>query len=191
MTDWWTALSLELQIFYVIGITALLLTVVQTVLSLIGLGFDSLDIHTDISSSGHGHPTGIGIFSIQTISAFFMGFGWGGVFSLHVGLSIYFAVFIAFNFGGLLMFLMYFLLIGLLSLQDSGNMNYSSAVGETGEVYVTVPANRGGNGQIQVMINGRLATVNAETDSNHDLNPGQNVRVLKLIGSSDFLVELT
>lgn len=187
MADWFASLSTELQIFYVIGITALLFTVVQTTMTLIGLGVDAIGVDLDFTHNGH--SSGIGLFSSQTIAAFFLGLGWGGVFGLQIGLHILLAVFIAFNFGGLLMVLMYFMLIGLVKLQSSGNLDYSTAVGETAEVYVTIPSQREGHGQIQVMINGRLSTVDAETESEVPLNPGQNVRVTELIGKTDFLVE--
>ena len=187
MTDWWSALPLELQVFYVIGITALLVTVVQTTLTLIGIGGDALDIEIDLPEDGH--STGIGLFSVQTISAFFLGFGWGGVVALEMGWNLFIAVVIAFNLGGLLMAAMYFLLVGLLSLQARGNRDYGTAVGATAEVYVTIPANRGGNGQIQVLISGRVTTADAMTDDETDLKPGQHVKVIDLVGKSDYLVE--
>ena len=80
-------------------------------------------------------------------------------------------------------------LVGLLSLQSRGNLDYATAVGNMAEVYVTIPAARSGRGQIQVMINGRLVTAEAETDADIDFKPGQHVRVSQLIGTTDFLVE--
>ena len=184
MTDWWSGLALELQVFYVIGITALLVTVIQTTLTLIGIGGEVVDIEIDLPEDGH--SSGIGLFSVQTISAFFLGFGWGGVVGLEMGWNLFIAVFIAFNLGGMLMAGMYFI---LLSLQASGNRDYATAIGDTAEVYVTIPARRGGSGQVQVIVSGRVTTAEAQTDEEEDLKPGQHVRVVKLIGKSDFLVE--
>jgi hypothetical protein len=187
MVDWWSGLTLELQVFYTIGIVALGFTAIQTLLTLIGIGGDALDIDVDIPDDVH--SSGIGLFSSQTIAAFFLGFGWGGVIGLKLGLHLLIAIFIAFNLGGLLMVLMYLMLVGLLSLQSSGNLDYGKAVGTTGEVYATIPANRAGRGQIQVMISGRLSTVDAETAHTSDLKPGQSIRLVEKIGNADFLVE--
>ncbi len=187
MADWWNQLSLELQIFYGIGIISLFFTLVQTTLTLIGIGAESADFDMDIGDTQHG--TGIGLFSTQTIAAFFLGFGWGGVLCLKIGLHPLVAVFLAFNLGGILMAMMYFLLVGMLSLQSKGNMDYSTAIGAIGEVYVTIPAKRSGRGKIQVMIGGRLMTADAETDSPASLRPGQNIRVVERIGHTDFLVK--
>lgn len=187
MTEWWSGLSLELQVFYTIGITAFLVTAIQTLLTLVGLGGEAADLEFDLPEDGH--STGIGLFSVQTISAFFLGFGWAGAIALELDLHILVAVFIAFNAGGILMAAMYFMLVGLLSLQSSGNLNYTTAVDSTAEVYVTIPSNRQGNGKIQVMVGGRLITADAETDAPSAINPGQNVRVTGLIGKTQFLVE--
>ncbi len=193
MSEWWSSLPLELQVFYAIGIVALVFTVIQTSLTLIGLGGDSVDLQVDVPDGVDmdtgGHSTGIGLFSTQTIAAFLLGFGWGGVICLKMGLNLIISVIIAFNIGGLLMFLMYFMLVGLLSLQSRGNLDYATAVGRTAEVYVTIPAARSGRGQIQVMISGRLTTAEAETAAGADIKPGHSVRVLERIGNSDFLVE--
>lgn len=187
MVDWWTGLTTELQVFHMIGMVALIFTAIQTTLTLIGLGGESLNIGIEVPDDIH--STGIGLFSTQTIAAFFLGFGWGGVLCLKLGLHLLLAVFIAFNLGGLLMILMYLMLVGLLSLQSSGNLDYARAIGSTGEVYATIPAGRSGRGQIQVMISGRLSTVEAETAHPSALKPGQSVRLVEKIGSSDFLVE--
>jgi hypothetical protein len=87
------------------------------------------------------------------------------------------------------MVLMYFMLVGLLSLQSKGNLDYATAIGRTGEVYVTIPSARSGRGQVQVMVSGRLTTVEAETAHPEPLKTGQSVRIIDRIGESDFLVE--
>ena len=43
--------------------------------------------------------------------------------------------------------------------------------------------------EIQVMVSGRLTTTEAETANETDLKPGQAVRIVELIGKTDYLVE--
>lgn len=190
MQEWWNTLTTVQHIYYAIGIVALLFTVIQMVLSLIGIGGESLDLDFDADGDGSSHSSGVGLFSTQTIAAFFTGFGWSGVSCLSLGLNAIFTTFIAFCVGVAFLYLMYFLLVGLMSLQSSGNKRYSTAVGEVAKVYVTIPASRNGHGQIEVMINGRLCTVDAESDAESDLKPGQSVKVTELLGANTFLVEL-
>lgn len=193
MQEWWNTLTAEQQIFYAIGITALLFTLIQMVLSLIGMGGESLDLDMDadidVDGDGSTHSTGVGLFSTQTIAAFFTGFGWGGVTCLSLGLNIVITTFIAFCIAVAFLYLMYFLLVGLMSLQSSGTRRYKTAVGEVATVYSTIHPGREGHGQIQVLIDGRLSTVNAQTDAEEDLNPGQSVKVTELLGANIFLVE--
>ncbi|MEX0320622.1 MAG: NfeD family protein [Puniceicoccaceae bacterium] len=193
MQEWWNALTIEQQIFYAIGIVALLFTVIQMILSLIGIGGESLDfdMDTDIDLDGDGstHSSGIGLLSTQTIAAFFTGLGWGGVSCLSLGLHPAMATFIAFCIGVAFLYLMYFLLVGLMNLQHSGTKRFGTAVGQVGTVYSTINPGRESHGQIQVLVDGRLSTVDAQTDADEPLKPGQSVKVTELLGANTFLVE--
>ena len=74
MIEWWHGLLLEKQIFYGIGIFSLGLLICQILLSLIGL-----DHHSDVGvGAAVDHDSGLGLFSLRTITAFFAGFGWTG-----------------------------------------------------------------------------------------------------------------
>lgn len=189
MTDWWTHLGTPLQVFYAIGIVAFLLTLIQTLLALLGMGVEGLFdfFHLDI---GPTDASGLGLFSSHTISAFFLGFGWGGVVALEGGLSVVAATGVGAVCGIGLMAAMFFLLRGLLSLQSSGNLDYSTAVGSEATVYVTIPGdNHDGGGQIQVLIGGRLVTAGARKTGSGAVPPGERVRVVGMAGPTHFLVD--
>lgn len=189
MTDWWTSLDLSLQVFYAIAIIALGLTVLQTLLALLGMGVDGFFdfFHVDISSPD---ASGMGLFSSNTISAFFLGFGWGGVLALEGGLSVLAATAIGSGAGLLLMFAMFFVLRTLMRLQSSGNLEYESAIGSEATVYVTIPGdNHDGGGQIQVTIQGRLVTARARKREAGPISPGEKVQITGLDGPTSFYVE--
>lgn len=202
MNEWWSSLSLESQIFYVIGIVALLINVVQMTMTLIGIGADSLDLDvpdldldTDIDLSDAHAPdpsaSGIGLFSSQTIVTFFLGFGWTGVVGESFGFPLWLTLFIAFAVGGMAMIAMWGLIVGMLSLQGRGNLDYRSAVGGTAEVYVTLPGDgQDGGGQINVMIQGRLTTATARKETPGAVKPGTTVYVVGMAGPTTFLVDL-
>ena len=73
MTEWWNSLLIERQIFYAIGLFSLAVLLLQILLTLVGVG------HHDADFSGHGeHDTGMGLLTVRTVTAFFVGFGWTG-----------------------------------------------------------------------------------------------------------------
>lgn len=189
MIDWWNSLDLSLQVFYGIGIVALALTLLQTTLALLGMGVDGFFdfFHIDV---GAPDATGIGLFSSHTISAFFLGLGWGGVLALEGGMSPFAATLIGTAAGAGMMFAMFFLIRGLLSLQSSGNLEYASAIGSEATVYVTIPGdNHDGGGQIQVTIQGKLVTARARSRETGSIAPGEKVRITKLDGPTSFYIE--
>ena len=184
--EWWSELSLALKIFYGIGITSLLVVLIQTVLTLLGLDAEGLDLDIGDGVS----DSGIGLFSSQTLGAFFLGFGWMGAALLKGGWSIFLSALVAFIFGVITMVAMYFMIRKLLELQSKGNLDYSSVIGEQATVYVTLPGdNEDGGGQIQVTIQGRLTTASARKVDSGAVKPGENVRIVDIKGPSTFLVK--
>ena len=190
MTEWWNSLPLELKLFYGIGIISLLTVVIQLLMTLVGFDTDSADAGFDVDVGDVDHGTGIGLFSTQTIAAFFTAFGWVGVAAIKSGATSLTAGLIAFAFGVISMFAMFYMLKGLLSLQSKGNLDYSSVIGNEGTVYVTLPGDDAdGGGQIQVMIQGRLTTASARKASPGPLAPGRRVRIVAVNGPASFMVE--
>jgi NADH:ubiquinone oxidoreductase subunit D len=51
----------------------------------------------------------------------------------------------------------------LFSLRSSGTLDYKNAVGKIATVYVTVPPNHNGGGQVEVLIQVRLQTISCMT----------------------------
>ncbi len=190
MIDWWNALSVDLKIFYGIGLTALVVTVIQMLLTLIGLGGDTVDVDLEFDGPDANHTSGIGLFSSQTIAAFFLGFGWVGGMARTAGLNLLSAALIALVIGVALMFVMLFMLRALLSLQSNGNLNYATAIGSEATVYVTIPgSNQDGGGQIQVQIQGRLTTAEARKVTAGSIAPGTKVRIVATAGPTSFVIE--
>jgi uncharacterized membrane protein YfcA len=185
MTDWWNSLLIEKQIFYAIGLFSLAVLLLQIVLTLIGVG------HHDADFSGHGdHDSGMGLLTVRTVTAFFVGFGWTGVLMLNRGYSTPAAIAAGTGTGALFLFTTWFLIHNLLRLQSTGgNVDYNNALGTVGTVYVTIPAAEAGGGQIELTIQGRLMMAEAYTKAARNLLPNSKARVVGLIGQSTLLVE--
>jgi len=186
MIDWWNSLSLALQIFYGIGILSLLLTVGQLLLSLLGLGGDLVDLDVP---EGDG-SSGAGLFSFQTLSAFFLGFGWVGASVLSAGCGLLLTLVVASVLGFAFMVAMYALIRVLMKLQSSGNLDYRTAIGREATVYVTLPGDDAdGGGQIQLMLQGRLRVAHARKASPGPARPGDKVRITGMYADTTYTVE--
>jgi hypothetical protein len=185
MTDWWNSLLIEKQIFYVIGLFSLAVLFLQILLTLVGVG------HHDADFSGHGdHDTGIGVLTVRTVTAFFVGFGWTGVIMLNRGYSMTAAIAAGTATGVVFLLATAVLIRNLLRLQSGGgNVDYNNAIGTVGTVYVTIPAAEAGGGQLELTIQGRLMMAEAYTKAARNLLPNSKARVVGLIGRSTLLVE--
>lgn len=183
INTWWEALNFNLQVFYGIAIIALAALAVQLILSMVfGLGdMDGIDVGE--------HDSGISIFSVRGITAFFTGFGWTGVIATQQGLGLILTLFLALLVGSGLMFSIYVMMRSFMRLQSSGTLDYGNAVGELGTVYVTVPPDRRAGGQVETMIQGRLVTAEALQKGSDPITPGTKVKIVERIGSTTLVIE--
>ena len=185
MTDWWNSLLIEKQIFYAIGLFSLAVLLLQILLTLVGVG------HHDADFSGHGdHDSGMGLLTVRTVTAFFVGFGWTGAIMLNRGYSMIVAILAGAAVGVAFLLTTAFLIRNLLRLQSSGGtVDYNNAIGTVGTVYSTIPAAEAGGGQIELMIQGRLMMAEAYTRAARNLPPNSKAKVVALIGQTTLLVE--
>lgn len=188
MNEWWHSLLLEQQIFYGIGLISLFVLICQVTMLMLGIGGDALDVDfSDVPDGDHG--SGLGLFSLNTITAFFLGFGWTGVLAINSGLGLSISVVLALIVGLAVMFALYFLLINLVRLQHNGTLNYANAIGQTATVYSSIPADNTASGQVEVLIQSRSVIAEARQHSTQILKPGDKVLVKELVGRSTFVVE--
>lgn len=168
MFDWLKSLSgLEIAYFIIacIGTVALL---IQIILMLIGAGgeadadFDtdtdgdgSLDTHTD---------TGVSLFTVKGLTAFFAIGGWTGMLMLSYNVGVAITVPVSVVAGLAAYFIVWALIRLVLKLQEDGTLNYASAIGQTATVYVSIPASRTGRGKITLVLQGRYTELDAVTD---------------------------
>lgn len=168
MFDWLKSLSgLEIAYFIIacIGTVALL---IQIILMLIGAGgeadadFDtdtdgdgSLDTHTD---------TGVSLFTVKGLTAFFAIGGWTGMLMLSYDVGVAVTVPVSVVAGLAAYFIVWALIRLVLKLQEDGTLNYASAIGQTATVYVSIPASRTGRGKITLVLQGRYTELDAVTD---------------------------
>ncbi len=170
--------------FGVPAIAGTLIFILKLVLMFVG--GDSLDLDTDIDTppdgiaDAHDSTSAFKAFSLQSVAAFAMGFGWGGLAVYHgLNAGIMMSVIGAVGGGVLMMWVLAVLLKGMLSLQSDGTATMRSAVGTEGDVYVTVPGEGAGRGQVKLVVSGRQRIVNATTEGD-PLPTSSRVKVVRV-----------
>lgn len=184
LDNWWENLNFELQIFYGIAIVSLVALFFQVIMSVVF----GMEHGADVPDVGD-HDSGMGIFSVRGVTAFFTGFGWTGVVCTKQGIGLPVTLAIAFAVGSGLMIGIFLMMRAFMRLQSDGNIDYGNAVGQLGTVYVTIPPVQRSGGQVETMIQGRLVTTEALQKGSQPLQPGTKVKVVERIGSSTLIVE--
>jgi hypothetical protein len=195
--SWWNALTIDLQVFYALGALGTGLLIIQLIMTVLGAGHDGLagadgiavDHALPDAGAGLEHGSGLGLVSTRSVIAFVAGFGWTGAMARQSGWAMPTSVAAALAVGFGLMFMVFWLMRWLYSLRQSGSLDYRNAIGATGTVYVTIPAAGHGSGQIQVLVQGRLATVAAAGSGPQPIAAGRAVKVVQLLTGNTLLVE--
>jgi len=174
------------------GIPALLgttLFIIKMLLLSFGGGHGADVPDTDMGG-GDTHDTA-GAFkalSLQTIIAFAMGFGWGGIFGLFtLGWDFGRSLIVASAMGVLMVWLLAMLLKMAFDMQSSGNVKLDTVVGCEGDVYVGIPAKGQGSGQVKVVISDRMRIVNAQSEG-ESVPSSARVRVVRVNGDNTVTV---
>lgn len=192
LNTWWDGLALIAKVFYTIGIFSTAVLGVQTFLTLIGLdGDDAVDAADAMDGGEISDEVGDGdlqFLSVRTIIAFLVGFGWVGASLIKAGLSIAAVVVIAFCVGLVLMFGIFYLMKFFWAMRQDGTLDYRNAIGEIGSVYLPIPGGKAGKGQIEVMIQGRLQTVQAITSAPERIGNREKVLVIDRLEDNTLLV---
>jgi len=186
LTEWWGGLDLSLQIFYAVGIFSGGILLLQTLLMVFGIGDGDLDADADF---GLDHDGGGHILSVRSVVAFLFGFGWTGALCLKSGLGIGLTMLLAIGAGTLMLFVMVGLMRLIYGLRQDGTVNYRNAIGEVGTVYLPIPPGGQKPGQIEVMVQGRLAVVEAFYKGDEKLENKSKVKVIDTFGGNGLLVE--
>ena len=192
MIEWWNTLSVVMKILWGIALASSLAFIIQSIMTFIGADTD-LDFDTDASGgdldTGSDTGTGLGLLTFRNLVNFCLGFGWTAillkdqvtstpvllVFAVLVGLGLVVAVMMMFKW--------------ISGMQQSGNIDvWKQAVGCTGRVYLTIPANREGEGKVQININNSVREYEAVTDGGK-LPTGVQIKVVEVISESTLLVE--
>ncbi|MBN1119557.1 MAG: NfeD family protein [Anaerolineae bacterium] len=145
------------------------------------------DHHVDHGDTEGDSDISFRLLSLQGLTAFFMMFGLVGLALLKAKVNL----FLILAGGGLAGYFTVHLLSLIFSqamrLQSDGTLNIQNAVGQTGSVYLTIPAQ--GTGQVQVTVQGARRIIDARSKGEQVIKTGEKIRVTGVLGSSTLEVE--
>ena len=154
------------------------------------LDFD-IDIDVDIDTDAGDSSEAFKVLSLQSIAAFMMGFGWGGLGGLRgTGWSLTMSAAFGVAAGAGMVWLLGKMLEAIYRLQSSGNISITQALDREGTVYNAIPAHGQGKGRIRLVIDDRERFYKAITDG-EALASHHRVRVLRINDDNSVTVEKT
>jgi membrane protein implicated in regulation of membrane protease activity len=201
MLEWFGQLSLLEQVLFAFAIVGSGLFVIQLIMMLLGGGEGDADTdlaghladatHPDAVDGGATHAdsdVAFKVFSVQGTVAFFMMLGWVGLaagrtFGLGPALSVILGV-VAGVGANLLMARIF---QWFKTMQSSGTLDLRTAVGQEGEVYLTIRGDQ--PGKVQVTVQRHFKVFDAVSEGGEEIPTGTRVRVIRVAGSSTMVVQ--
>lgn len=188
--EWFSALDGFSQFFWIIALIGSLLFVFVIITT-----FLSVDGGDDFDNADSSINADAGIefqfITFKNLVGFFTIFGWIGIACINAGFSILVTVIAALVGGILMMLIMAAMFYGMKKLADSGTLNYKNAINATGEVYLTIGANRSKMGKVSIRVQGTLRELEAITDSLFELKSGTIIQVIDVTNNGILIVEQT
>jgi len=159
------------------------------IMTFIGGDMDG-DMEADMSElEADDGGVGFQFFTLKNVVAFFTIFGWTGVTCLDNGISSGTTLVISIIAGILMMFATSALFFWINSLAESGTLKIKNAIGQIGEVYLPIGANRSKIGKVSIKVQGSLRELEAITDEEEDLKTSTVVEVVEIISAELLLVK--
>lgn len=195
IAEWWTSLSVIMKVMWGITLAASLIFVIQTIMTFLGadaggdFDMDAGGMDADFDTSGADASSGMNLYTFRNLVNFLLGFGWSVILLQDSISSMTLLLIVSVLVGLALVAIVMYLFKWLSGMQQSGNIDvYKTAVGCQGQVYLTIPGERSGEGKVQITINNAVREYTALTDSD-TLKTGTPIKVIEVLSPSTLLVE--
>ena len=155
----------------------------QIAAGFLGFGDHNLHLgHHDFGAALAGE--GLQLLSVRSIAAALAVFGASGLW-LDTFLPTWLAATVAVVPGFMAALGSAYLMRVLVRMESDGSLKLEEAVGATGQVYLTVPAEEQGTGLVHLPIQGRSIELRAVTRENEPLKTGASVLVISVDTDSE------
>lgn len=180
-----------MQVFWTIALITSVVFVIQTLLTFIGIGDTDVDFAGDVDVPDGGTLDvggAVQLFSVRNFINFMLGLGWGGVCLSSVIPNPLLLTLVAILVGVAFVLVFVFMYRQMSRLEKNGAFSVADCVGKTVDVYLVIPARRGGVGKVQVSFSGSVQEIAAMTDEAEPIRSGAKVRVVEVIDGASVLV---
>lgn len=176
-----------LKIFWMVAAISSLIFIVQTIMTFTGT--DSTDgISADFDGDLSSADSPFQLFSFRNLINFLLGFSWAGISFYETISNKSVLVLIAFLIGTSFLVAFFFIIKQIQKLAEDNTFSIGTTIQKTGQVYITIPANKNGKGKIQISVNGAVHELDAITNGDI-LTSGEMIRVIQVIDNNLLLVE--
>ena len=151
--------------------------------------FLPIDSGTEIGSDFTGitdTDASFSLFTIESISAFFMCFGWMGWAAkdyLHYDMKITLVIAVVSGVVGMLFFS--WLITQIKKLEHTPKKDINELVGKSGKAYLTMPPK--GTGKISIEFGGALEELNARNNTDEEIKSFEPIKVVKIENGEIFV----
>ena len=152
------------------------------------------DLDHDGLPDGEGHSSvseGLGslrLFTLRGILAFLAVWGWAVLAITRAGRPWLMGVLLGLVLGAAAMVLIALTMQMILRLQADGTVSLNNAVGSGGEVYLSVPPLRSGEGKVNVVIQDTMTECAAVTDEEAPIPTGASITVVGVTKERQLIV---
>ncbi|MBQ3834243.1 MAG: hypothetical protein II816_01830 [Elusimicrobia bacterium] len=164
-----------INLFFYCAIVATICFIIRGIIYAVS-GFD-IEITSDFTSIAD-HDFHFAFLSLESIFAFFMGFGWGGLVAIkQFGLTITVSLIVAFFIGLIFSLISIYLMYLIKKLDHTVKEDLSSVVGQIAQAYTNLEPNS--KGQIRITLNSKLCIKNAFNETNDSIKAFDTIKITK------------
>lgn len=187
MFEYFNELESLHRTFWYIALASSIFFTGQTIMTFIGVDSgDGLD--ADFDGDLDGGDSSFQIFSLRNLINFLLGFSWTGV-SFYDDIPNHTLLIALATFVGVLFVLAFFVIIKQIrKLAEDNSFKFEHCLNKTAEIYLKVPASKGGKGKVLINVNGSAHELSAITEDSEDIPTGALVKVLAIESGELLLV---
>lgn len=151
-----------LRTYWYIAIPASVIFIIQTIMTFVGGdASDGLEADFDGDMDGQSGPSQI--FSLRNLINFLLGFSWTGISFYNEISNRWVLMTVATAVGLIFLFAFFFIIKQIKKLAEDNSFRFEATIGKNAEVYLTIPASKGGKGKVLLSMNGSTRELSAIT----------------------------
>lgn len=181
MSEFFNSIDYAQRFYVYIAIGASVIFLIQTIMTFIGADSDTgMDADFDGNLDAEAYP--FQLFSLRNLINFLLGFGWAGATLYNVIDNSIILAIVAVIIGCFFILIFFIIMKTLMKLSEDNSFDLKSAIGKTGDVYLTIPPERSGKGKVFISVDGSTKELDAITDSDKALANGSLIRIIDIEG---------